>query len=407
MPDASSVTCMVLVRAGSRYETRATRGIAHFAEHMLFKGTDRWPTSYDISSCVDEIGGEINGATGDEYTCFFIKCPANKRGLALDVLCDMIRRPRLDKTEIESERGVIQEEIDLCHRITARYMESLYARLLFGGQSLSWGAWGDKNFAKRANQRHLRDFLERWYTPDRIVIGIGGKLVGGEAQAIGEAKALFCDMEPRLSSDLDPVCLPDVSVPRVSILYDDDDASDLVIGTLSYPENHPDNYVVDVLTTILGGCLSSRLVTEIRERRGLSYDIFCGSYTWADAGSVYVTAGVSADHAEEVIHAIVQELRRVAKESVPEQELRKAKECLKGRRIFQVDSPQGLIEFGVIGEALRSTGAIDLQMELANIERVNQRDIQRVAKDLFDRQALQLALAGPFKNRERLKRLLH
>src|SRR5205807_2253051 len=226
MPQAQSVTCSLMLAAGSRYETRDTNGIAHFAEHMFFKGTERRPTARQIAGEIDAIGGEFNAFTSKEYTGYYVRCAAEHRDTAMDVLVDMLRRSKFEPEEIEREKGVIVEEMNM-------YFDT------------------------------PRDF-------------IGG-------------------------------------------VYDE-----LLVGVPSYPLEHPDRYPLQMLATVLGGGMSSRLFIEVRERRGLAYYVFGTNHSYTDAGSLYSQAGVDINRIDEAVSTVVTELRRIADETVPADELEKA-----------------------------------------------------------------------------------
>ena len=175
MPQAKSVACFVMLAAGSRYETRETNGIAHFAEHMFFKGTERRPTARDIAGEIDAIGGEFNAFTSKEYTGYYVKCAAEHRDVALDVLVDMLRHSRFDATEIDREKGVIVEEMNMYYDTPRDYLEGVYDELLYGDQPLGWDIIGTKDTVRAATRETFLDYLDRWYRAPRMVAGVGGK----------------------------------------------------------------------------------------------------------------------------------------------------------------------------------------------------------------------------------------
>src|ERR671926_1412616 len=178
MPQATSVTCMIMLAAGSRYETRETSGIAHFAEHMFFKGTERRPNARDIGMEIDGIGGEFNAFTGKEYTGYYVKCAAEFRDTALDVLVDMLRNSKFAEEEIEREKGVIIEEMNMYYDTPRDFISGVYDELLYGDQPLGWDIIGRKETVRGATRQTFMDYLDRWYKPSRLVVGIGGKIEG-------------------------------------------------------------------------------------------------------------------------------------------------------------------------------------------------------------------------------------
>ena len=402
MPEARSVTCMIMVAAGSRYETRESSGIAHFTEHMFFKGTEKRPTARDIAAEVDAIGGEFNAFTGKEYTGYYVRCAAESRSLALDVLVDMIRHSKFDVDEIEREKGVIVEEMNMYFDSPRDYVDSIYESLLFGDQPLGWDVIGTKETVRKATRDAFFDYLGRWYVPSRMVIGLGGRLNG---DATTEVEDLLGNLVPGETGSPSLAEIPSPIKPRVKVQHKTSDQAHLILGTLSHPTQHPDRYVSQVLAAILGGGMSSRLFTEVRERRGLAYYIYCHNSTYAETGTLYAQAGVDLNRVDQAIETIVAELRRIVDEPVPEAELKKAKEYTKGRLVLQLESPQGLISFGLRREVLEG-GAVDPAEVIAGVEAVSREDIQRVAREIIGERALHLALIGPFEDGERFERLL-
>ncbi len=402
MPGARSVTCMIMVAAGSRYETRDSSGIAHFSEHMFFKGTERRPTARDIAAEVDAIGGEFNAFTGKEYTGYYVRCAAESRPLALDVLVDMIRHSKFDAKEIEREKGVIVEEMNMYFDSPRDYVDSIYENLLFGDQPLGWDVIGTKETVKAATRDTFLDYLGRWYVPSRMVVGLGGRLNG---DVTAEVEQLLGDLVPGETGSPLAAEIPSPTTPRARVQHKASDQAHLILGMLSQPTQHPDRYVLQVLAAILGGGMSSRLFTEVRERRGLAYYIFCHNSTYAETGTLCAQAGVDLNRVDEAIETIVAEFRRIVDEPVPEAELAKAKEYMKGRLVLQLESPQGLISFGLRREVIEG-GAVDPAEVLAGLDAVSLEDITRVAGEIIGRRALHLALIGPFEDGERFERLL-
>ncbi len=402
MSHAQSVSCFLMVAAGSRYEARETNGIAHFAEHMFFKGTERRPRSRDITTVVDSIGGEINAFTGKEYTGFYVRCAADERGTAFDVLVDMIRHSKFEPEEIEREQGVIVEEMNMYFDTPRDFIGGQYDRLLYGDQPLGWDIIGTKETVRAATRETFLDYIGRWYRPERIVVGVGGKI---EGDLIGDLERLLGDLEPGTTAASDPTAVPADGRPQVLLTTKQSDQAHLCLGVRSYPLSHPDRYVVQLITTVLGGGMSSRLFTEVRERRGLAYYVFGHNNTYTDAGSLYAQAGVDIGRIDEAIGTIVGELRRMAAEAVPADELEKARSSAKGRFVLQVESPHGLILFGLRREVLEGR-ALEPAEALAGLDAVTAEDVQRVAGELLADRELNLALVGPFDDAERFERLL-
>jgi predicted Zn-dependent peptidase len=401
MPQATSVTCMIMLAAGSRYETRDTSGIAHFSEHMFFKGTERRPTARDIGTEIDGIGGEFNAFTGKEYTGYFVKCAAEFRDTALDVLVDMLRHSKFAEDEIEREKGVIVEEMNMYYDTPRDFIGGVYEELLYGDQPLGWDIIGRKETVRAADRDTFLGYTNRWYHPDRMVVGLGGN-VGGDA--LGKIEELLGDLEAVETGEPAPADVQ-ANGPRVTIHEKQSDQAHLCLGVPSYPLGHPDRYVLQLLATVLGTGMSSRLFTEVRERRGLAYYVFGTNHSYTDAGSLYSQAGVDISRADEAVEVIARELKRIAEEPVEASELEKSRNLAKGRFLLQLENPQGMILFGLRREVLEGE-AVDPQAVLDGLDAVKSEDIQRVAQAVIGGHGLNLALIGPFDDPGKFEQLL-
>jgi predicted Zn-dependent peptidase len=402
MPHAQSATCFLMLAAGSRYETRETNGIAHFAEHMLFKGTERRPSARDIAGEIDAIGGEFNAFTSKEYTGYYVRCAAESIDTALDVLTDMIRHSRFDPEEIEREKGVILEELNMYLDTPRDMIDAVYEELLYGDQPLGWLIIGRTEAIRSATRETFLEYLGRWYTPSRLVVGVGGRI---EGDLIGRLQQLLGDLDGSAAAKPQPAEMTWDGGPRVRLQTKDSDQAHICLGVPSYPLNHPDRYVLTLLATILGGGMSSRLFTEVRERRGLAYYVYGLNHSYTDAGSLFSQAGVDIDRINEAVATIVAELRRIAEERVPADELEKARSFAKGRFVLQLETPQGLITFGLRREVLENRLA-EPEEVLEGLNAVSADDLQRVAQDVIGQNGLNLAVIGPFDDVERFERLL-
>jgi predicted Zn-dependent peptidase len=402
MESAQSVTCAIMLAAGSRYETADTNGIAHFAEHMFFKGTERRPTARDISKEIDAIGGEFNAFTGKEYTGYYVKCAAESRDIALDVLVDMLRNSKFDPEEIDREKGVIIEEMNMYYDTPRDFISGVYEDLLYDDQPLGWDIIGRKETIRSATSDTFRSYVGHWYKPARMVVGIGGKLGDGLHERIAE---LLGDVAPADTGEPAPVQVSLNGNPHVKVHTKASDQAHICLGVHSYPLEHPDRYVLQVLSTILGGGMSSRLFTEVRERRGLAYYVYGLNHSYTDAGSLYAQAGVDINRIDDAVSTVAAELRTIAKDAVPQDELDKAKSFAKGRFVLQLETSQGLIMFGLRREVLESRTP-DPEEILAELDKVTAEDVQRVARDLIETQGANLAVIGPFDDPARFEKLL-
>jgi predicted Zn-dependent peptidase len=402
MPTVQSVTCFVMLAAGSRYEHAENRGIAHFAEHMFFKGTERRPTAKDIATEVDAIGGEFNAFTGKEYTGYYIRCAADDRDQALDVLVDMLRNSKFDPEELEREKGVILEEMNMYFDTPRDYIGALYEELMFGQNPLGWETLGTRDTIKAATRETFTDYVDTWYRPDRMVVGVAGNIGPGLSARVEE---LLGDLDGKAPAGPAAVEIPNGGGPLIRVHHKASDQAHISIGVPSYPLQHPDRYALQLLATVLGSGMSSRLFTEVRERRGLAYYVYAINHSYTDAGSLYSQAGVDINRIDDAVTTIANELKRIADEPVGPDELEKARGLAKGRFVLQTESPQGLIMFGLRREVLEGE-AVEPTEVLERLDAVTADDIQRVAQDVIAKGGLRLALIGPFDDPSRFEALL-
>jgi predicted Zn-dependent peptidase len=402
LPHAQSVACFVMLAAGSRYERAENRGIAHFAEHMFFKGTERRPTSRDLTTLVDGIGGEFNAFTSKEYTGYYVRCAGADRDTAIDVLLDMIRHSKFDPEEIEREKGVILEEMNMYYDTPRDHIGTVYETLVFGDNPLGWETLGTKDTIRAASRDTFLDYITEWYTPERMVIGVSG-MVGDDL--LPSLERLLGDMSANGRGAPAPAQLEKPAGPHVAIHHKDADQAHIILGVPSYPLEHPDRYALQLLATVLGTGMSSRLFLEVRERRGLAYYVYGANHSYTDAGSLYAQAGVDLNRIDDAVSVIVEQFKRMAEEPVPADELEKSRSLAKGRFVLSTESPQGLVMFGLRREVLEGE-AMEPAKLLAKLDEVTVEDVQRVARDLIASDRLHLAVIGPFEDDERFRKLL-
>jgi predicted Zn-dependent peptidase len=399
---AKSVACYVMLAAGSRYEEASNRGIAHFAEHMFFKGTERRPTARDLAMEVDKIGGEFNAFTSKEYTGYYIRCAGDERDTALDVLVDMLRHSKFDGEEVEREKGVIVEEMNMYFDTPRDYVGSIYEELLFGSNPLGWETLGTRETVRGATRDTFLDYIGDWYTPQRMVVGVAGAV--GE-DLIPHLEELLGDLAVNGASGPAQVRVERGSEPQLRVFQKDSDQANVCLGVPSYELQHPDRYALQLLATVLGTGMSSRLFLEVREQRGLAYYVFGLNSSYTDTGTLVAQAGVDLNRADEAVSVIASEFRKLVDEPVPEEELEKARALAKGRFILQTESPNGLILFGLRREVLEGA-AVEPEELLAGLDAVTAEDVQRVAQDVIGSNAMRLAVIGPFDDEEKFRAAL-
>jgi len=402
LPHAQSVACFVMLAAGSRYEHAENRGIAHFAEHMFFKGTERRPSSRDLTTLIDGIGGEFNAFTSKEYTGYYVRCAGADRDTALDVLLDMLRHSKFEPEEIEREKGVILEEMNMYQDTPRDHIGTIYETLMFGDNPLGWETLGTKETIKAANRDTFLSYVDEWYTPDRMVVGVSG-MVGDDLAPMLEE--LLGDMSPNGHAKPTPADLDPSAGPHVHVHHKDADQAHLILGVPSYPIEHPDRYALQMLSAVLGSGMSSRLFLEVRERRGLAYYVHGMNHSYTDAGSLLAQAGVDLTRIDEAITVIAEQFARMADETVGSDELEKSRSLIKGRFVLRTEGPQGLIMYGLNREVLEGKTLEPAEL-LAKIDAISAEDVQRVARDLIAKDKLRLAVIGPFDDEERFLNLL-
>jgi predicted Zn-dependent peptidase len=400
LPYAQSVAVMIMLAAGSRYEAADASGIAHFAEHMFFKGTERRPSARQISGEIDAIGGEFNAFTGKENTTYYVKCAAEHRDVALDVLVDMLRHSRFAEEEIEREKGVIIEEMNMYYDTPRDFIGGVYEQLLWGDQPLGRDIIGRKETVRDATRDTFTGYLDRWYKPSRMVLGVAGRIGEG---LLERAQELLGDLTDTETGEPEPTSPYDNG--RVRVYTKQSEQAHVCLGVHSRPLDDPDRYPLQLLATALGGGMSSRLFTEVRERRGLAYYVYGLNHSYTDAGTLYSQAGVDISRIDDAVATIAGELRKIAAEPLPPEELEKARNFAKGRFVLQLESPQGLMMFGLRREVLERR-LPDPEEVVRGLDAVTSEDVARVAEELLAPNRLRLAVIGPFDDAARFDALL-
>jgi predicted Zn-dependent peptidase len=398
MPHAQSVACFLGFAAGARYETKETSGTAHFVEHMLFTGTERRPSMTALSGEVDALGAQFNASTRKDSTVYWIRCTSEHLDRSLDILVDMVRNSTFRPEEIEREKGVIAEEMNMIYQSPREYVDENFEALLYGDRPLGWAVIGTKDTVGSADREQLVGFVEQWYRAPRLVVGLAGGI-----DDVGPRIEELLGGLPTGDGGFEPSAL--AAGGRVTLEHNDSEQAELAVGAPSVPLGHPDRYALDLLRAVLGGGMSSRLYRELVSGRGLAYTITAVNQLYEDAGATWAQGGVNADKAEEAVELIARELRRLADEPVPADELEKARNYAKGRFVFQVETPQGLMSFALRRELVQGEAPEPAEV-LAGFDAVTLDDVQRVAQDVIRDERLNLALIGPFDDPDRFGKLL-
>ena len=405
MPSFESATVMLMVGAGSRYETRLNNGISHFLEHMAFKGTVKRPTAMDITSLIDGMGGEFNASTGKEVTAYYIKSAADKVEISLDVLSDMLRNSKLDSIEIEKEKGVIVGEIDMNEDSPMRDIGDVYERLIYGDTPLGWNIAGPKDIVRKINREDFISYMKNLYSPHNMTIVFAGGIENEKAIELAEK---YLGKMTRFDTLRFNKYEEKQDKPRLFLKTKKTEQAHIAIGFKTVKNEHPDKYPLEVLAAILGGGMSSRLFHEVREKRGLGYYVSTGADSYQDAGSIVTVAGIDPKRIEEGISVILEEHKKISnsKFSISKSELRKAKEYLKGHMVLGLENSRSVAYYYASQELLEKK--IDDPDELMKkIDAVTAEQIKNVAKKYFVEKGLNVAIIGNFEDRQIFENLLH
>lgn len=418
MPQVQSATVLILVGAGSRYEKKETSGLSHFLEHMAFKGTERRPTALAISSEIEGIGGEFNAFTSKDQTAFFVKAAAKHLPQTIDVLADMLLHSRFAAEEIERERGVIIEEINLYEDTPARKIGEIYEELLYGDTPLGWDIAGRRETIAKIQRQDFLDYTQDLYTPENAVVIVAGgidEIKNKQSFSANEKlqfkiknliEKSFGDWKNKAKRSFEPAG-DQQEKPVCKVVFKKTEQAHLALGVRGYHLFHPDRFVLSLLSTILGGGMSSRLFIQVRERRGLAYYVHTAAEHYADVGHLVTQAGVDLKKMEEAIKVILEEYRKVAKAGqVEKKELTKAKEFLKGRLILELEDSKNVASLFGSSELLEGKIRTPAEM-IAEVEKVRQEDLVRVAEDIFRPERLNLAVIGPFEDGKKFEKLLN
>ncbi len=388
MPQVRSVSIGVWLARGSRHEPAESSGIAHFVEHMLFKGTAT-RTAEDIAQEIDSVGGQLDAFTAKEYAGYYIKVLDEHLPRAVDILADVVLHPALDAGDIEREKKVILEEIKMVEDTPDDLVHELFTEGFWEGHPLGRPILGSRESVERLDEHVLRRYFERVYTPGNFVISAAGNLEHARVRELVEAA--FGDVAT--TGDAVDDRRPDAT-PAFRVRSKELEQSHVCLGTTAHAQCDDDRYIGYVLNTLLGGSMSSRLFQNVRERRGLAYSIFSGLSAYRDTGLLTIYAGCANDTVGEVIDLVVEELRNVKRSAIPDAEVRRAKDHLKGSLMLGLENTAS--RMSQLGrQEIYADKHFGLDEALAGIERVTSADLQRVAASLFADGALAGTVLGP------------
>lgn len=406
MPQMQSVATAIFIGAGSRYENKQNNGISHFLEHMMFKGTKKRPTTKDISQTIEGIGGILNGGTSIDWTYYWDIVPNRYFSLGIELLSDIIQNSLLDPKEIEKEKGVIIEEINMCLDDPQTYAGDLIHNLMWKGQNLGLTPLGTKKNIQKMERFDFVNYLKDLYQPSNIVISVAGKIE--HTQAVKESKKFFGNLKDTKIKKIKKI-KEIQKKPAIHLYKKETNQVHLCLAAKTAKLNHFSDSTFkttfEILNTILGKGMSSRLWLEIREKRGLAYYIYSTVEDFAEVGDLTVSAGLNIDKVEEAIKMILNEFYRMKEEKVGEKELKKTKEFIKGILLLKTEDTRSMSSWYGLQELLYQPVQTP-EEKIAEIDKITASDVQRAAREIFKTQKLNLAMIGPFEDEERFLKLL-
>ncbi|MDD4271987.1 MAG: pitrilysin family protein [Patescibacteria group bacterium] len=402
-----TITVLVMAATGSRFENKNNSGISHFLEHMFFKGTVKRPTTLAISSELDRVGGEFNAFTGKEYTGYFVKVEAGRLKLALDVLSDILLNSKFAAEEIEREKGVIIEELNMYLDNPLIYIEDLFEECLYGDTPAGRDTIGTKETILKMDRKKILDYMGSQYSSDKMIVSLAGGFKPADIKLINKYFNNFFkkDYKEKLKTN------DEQARPKLNLFYKKTDQAHLSLGVRTYAYGSPDEITAKIISLILGGTMSSRLFTELRERRGLAYYVRTHNEPYTDSGYLTTQAGVPIAKAAEAIKIILAEYKKITEKLVSAEELNRVKQCLIGRTTLNLESSDSLANWyarqAILFKEQNNAGEIlTPEKYYTRIKKVTALDIGRVAKEIFVKQKLNLAVIGPYKDKEEFEKML-
>ena len=402
VPTAQSVSVNIFVGAGSRGESERTGGVAHFLEHMVFKGTEARPTAADIAEAIEGAGGVLNAYTSKELTCYWNHVPYDELPKAMDVLSDMVLNSLLDSEEIDRERSVVQQEIKRAHDQPTAYVGELLGRAIYGDHPMGRPTAGTEETVEHLKRDDFQDWLGTWYGAGNMVLSIAGNVTHETVMEL--AGRYFAN-----GGSQTPPPMPGLTdeLPATRVVSDERPISqtNLALAMPALAREDPDRYILMILNAILGRGMSSRLFKEVRERRGLAYSVGSSVSRHSDTGTLSISAGVSPEKVQEAVTVILEELEKLTEEIVGEDELKKARDYTVGSFRLSLESTMALGQRA--GEALLTLGKIEpIDNVVESLRAVTSEEVQRVARTVLKRERAAIALVGPSVDEAALEALL-
>lgn len=400
--DAIATTVLVLVTAGSKYETKRINGLSHFLEHMCFKGTTKRPKAIQISSMLDGLGAEYNAFTSQEWTGYYAKVRAEKSYEALELISDLYVNPIFDAAEMEKEKGVVIEEINMYEDLPPRRVSELFTQLLYGDQPAGWDIAGKKEIIERLTREELITYRNAHYVAKGTIIVIAGAF--NKAKALAEIKTHFKNISREKKSDKLKT-KEHQTKPELLVQFKKSDQTHFVVGCRAFDAHDTRRYALEVLSDLLGGGMSSRLFERVRNELGAAYYVKSSVDLSSDHGFLSVAAGVHHEKLFTVVEAVLKELQSLATTLVTPGELMRTKDHLAGHLLLGLETTDALATYyggqEVLGDRIQTPKDLT-----ARIQKVTAEEVREVARFFVRNEKLNCALIGPVKNEASLKKIL-
>lgn len=391
MPAVHSVSVCILIGTGSRYETDAMAGSSHFIEHLLFRGTQQRPEARDISEAIEGLGGILNGGTDREATVYWCKVAQVHFPLAMNLLADIMLHSKFDIEDMEKERQVIIEEINISYDSPSQRVSQLIDGLLWPGHPLGRDVAGDKKSVIAITRENLIDYMKLQYLPANTVISVAGNIE--HKKVVDTANRCLGGWYSK-NSTADFMAYQQQPNPRLHVEKRDIEQVHMCLALPGLSLFHPQRFILDLLNVILGEGMSSRLFCEIRDRLGLAYSINSFVEHLSDTGAMVIYAGVEPKNLKLAIQVVLEQLSLLKEETVSEQELIKAKEMAKGRLLLRLEDSRSVAGW-LGGQEVLTGNILDVEKVVSIIDAITADEIKRLAQELFISSHLRLAVVGP------------
>ena len=401
--DAPTATFLILTGTGSRYESRENNGISHFLEHLFFKGTEKRPTTLDIATELDSIGGAYNAFTGKDRTGYWAKTSSANVHTAMDVISDVFLNAKFESKEINKERGAIIQEMRMYEDMPHRRVDENFESLLYGDHPLGWDIVGPEENIKKLKRDDFMEYLNDKYRAENIVVCVAGGF--DIEKTFSYIEKHFSDIPGDFVRVFEPA-KDEQDGPKYYIKKKKTDQTHFMVGVRTFDRFHKDRYALSLLSSILGGGMSSRLFIQVRERRGLAYRVSTGVEAYDDAGYLATYCGVEHENLLKALQVVIAEYKKIARNGVDAKELKKAKEHVKGGLAMGLESSDDIASFLADQEMLRKEIVLPDAI-VKKIERVKADDIKRVAKEIFTSNRLNFSVIGPEVDESKLSEILH